>query len=121
VTQNKNDQKPISVFASRNTKSDSVPIKTSDQGIVAYRVQFAMYPQAQPVDSKIFTEIDNVKMYFQNGAYKYTSGDFSTMEAALQRRKELVAKGYKDAFVVAFTGKERITNEEAKRLTEKKY
>jgi len=121
VTQNKNDQNPISVYASRNTKSDSVPSKASDQGIVAYRVQFAMYPKAQPTDSKIFTEIDNVKMYFQNGAYKYTSGDFSTMEAALQRRKELVAKGYKDAFVVAFNGKERITNEEAKRLTEKKY
>jgi hypothetical protein len=43
------------------------------------------------------------------------------MEAALQRRKELIAQGYKDAFIVAFRGKERITNEEAKRLTEKKY
>jgi hypothetical protein len=60
-------------------------------------------------------------MYFHSGAYKYTSGDFTTMEATLQRRKELISKGYKDAFIVAFRGKDRIANEEAKRLTEKKY
>jgi hypothetical protein len=35
-------------------------------------------------------------------------------------RKELIAKGYKDAFIVAFKGNDRITNEEAKRLTGKK-
>jgi N-acetylmuramoyl-L-alanine amidase len=120
VAQNKNDQNPISILASRNAKSDSAISKPSDPNNVAYRVQFAMYPQAKPVDSKIFNEIDNVKMYFQNGSYKYTSGEFSTMDAAMQRRKELVVKGYKDAFVVAFKGNERITNEEAKRLTEKK-
>jgi hypothetical protein len=42
------------------------------------------------------------------------------MEAASKGRKVLIAKGYKDAFIVAFKGNERITNEEAKRLTEKK-
>jgi N-acetylmuramoyl-L-alanine amidase len=120
VVQNKNDQNPISILTSRTAKADSVISKPSDPNIITYRVQFAMYPQAKPVDSKIFNDIDNVKMYFQNGSYKYTSGEFSTMDAAMQRRKELVAKGYKDAFVVSFKGKERITNEEAKRLTEKK-
>jgi hypothetical protein len=38
----------------------------------------------------------------------------------VQWRKEIITKGYKDAFIVAFKGKVRITNEEAKRLTEKK-
>jgi N-acetylmuramoyl-L-alanine amidase len=84
-------------------------------------VQFALYSKAKPVDSKLFGGIDDVKMYFHGGAYKYTSGDFNTIEDALQRRKEMISKGYKDAFVVAFKGKERITNEEARRLTEKKY
>jgi len=87
---------------------------------VTYRVQFALYTEAKPLDSKIFSGINDVKMYFHGGSYKYTSGDFSTTEDALQRRKELIAKGYKDAFVVAFKGKQRITNDEAKRLTEKK-
>jgi N-acetylmuramoyl-L-alanine amidase len=104
-----------------NRKSDSVLNQRFDTDVVTFRVQFALYTEAKPVNSKIFNGLDDVKMYFHAGSYKYTSGDFSTMEAALQRRKELIAKGYKDAFVVAFKGKQRITNDEAKRLTEKKY
>jgi len=104
-----------------NKKNDSVSVQRTEPNVVSYRVQFALYTESKPVDSKIFNGIDNVKMYFHSGSYKYTSGDFNTMEAALQRRKEMIAKGYKDAFVVAFKGKERISNDEAKRLTEKKY
>jgi len=101
-------------------KSDSVSSKNIDPKRVSFRVQFAMYPDAKPVDSKLFKGIENVKMYYHSGSYKYTSGDFETMEPALILRKELVAKGYKDAFVVAFKGELRIPNDEAKRLTEKK-
>ena len=104
-----------------DSKSDSAPTKTDGPGVVSFRVQFALYSKAQPADSKIFNGIDDVKMYFHGGSYKYTSGDFNTMDDALQKRKEMITKGYKDAFVVAFNGKERITNDEARRLTEKKY
>ena len=79
-----------------------------------------MYPEAKPIDSKLFNGIDRIQMYYHTGSYKYTSGDFSTIEPALHLRKELIAKGYKDAFVVAFKGDVRISNDEAKRLTEKK-
>ncbi len=103
------------------TKSANAATKTDGPGVVSFRVQFALYSKAQPVDSKVFRGIDDVKMYFHGGSYKYTSGDFNTMDDALQKRKEMIAKGYKDAFVVAFNGKERITNDEARRLTEKKY
>ena len=108
--------------SSNNKNSDVDPLvkKDIDPNTVAFRVQFAMFPDAKPVDFKQFNGIDNVKMYYHAGAYKYTSGDFKTMEEALQLRKEMVAKGYKDAFVVAFKGKDRITNDEAKRLTGKK-
>jgi len=103
-----------------NKKPDFDTPQKMNTDEVTYRVQFALYTEAKPLDSKIFSGINGVKMYFHGGSYKYTSGDFSTMEDALQRRKELIAKGYKDAFVVAFKGKQRITNDEAKRLTEKK-
>jgi len=107
--------------SSQSGKSDSEKAEKADPEIISFRVQFAMYSKAQPVNSKIFSCIDNVKMYFHGGSYKYTSGDFNTMDEALKYQKELIAKGYKDAFVVAFKGKERITNEEARRFTEKKY
>jgi len=122
IVQNKNNnrqQPEMSVPQAK--KADSVPPKKADVNTVSFRVQFAMYPDAKPVDSKIFSGIDNVKVYFHGGSYKYTSGDFSTSEEAMNWRKTLIARGYKDAFVVAFRGPDRITNEEAKRLTEKKY
>lgn len=94
--------------------------KQSDPKAVSFRVQFAMFPEARPTDAEEFKGIENVKMYFHGGSYKYTSGDCDNMDDALKLRKEIIAKGYKDAFIVAFQGKDRITNEEAKRLTGKK-
>jgi N-acetylmuramoyl-L-alanine amidase len=120
INKNKINQKPLPAVTAQEKKIDSLINSPVNSGQVSFRVQFAMYPEAKPIESKVFEGIDNVKMYVHNGAYKYTSGDFGTMEAALQRRKELAAQGYKDAFVVAFRGKDRITNEEAKRLSEKK-
>ncbi|HNW55279.1 MAG TPA: N-acetylmuramoyl-L-alanine amidase, partial [Bacteroidales bacterium] len=101
-------------------KTDSVPVKKNPGGVVSYRVQFAMFPEQKPLSSPLFKGLENVKMYEQGGAFKYTAGDYATLDEAMQYRKEIISKGYKDAFVVAFKGKQRITNEEARRLTEKK-
>ncbi len=120
IIRNKGNQNLPPEVTTWQKKADSISTRQTDPGMVSFRVQFAMYPDAKAVDSKIFNGIENVKMYVHSGSYKYTSGDFNSMEEALQKRKELVVMGYKDAFVVAFKGKERITNEEAKRLTEKK-
>jgi N-acetylmuramoyl-L-alanine amidase len=115
--------KPISndKNGSKNVTVDTTGTNlANDMDKVSYRVQFAMFPRAKPLNSDIFRGLSDVKMYIQAGSFKYTSGDFPSMEQALQLRKSLLAKGYKDAFVVAFKGNERISNEEAKRLTEKK-
>jgi len=111
----------INPKSKKSQKVDSVSKVKNTPDVVSFRVQFAMFPEAKPLDSKVFSGIDNVKMYYHGGSYKYTSGDFNTMDSAMKRRSEMVAKGYKDAFVVAFRKEKRITNEEAKTLTEKKY
>lgn len=98
--------------------SERIAVENNEK--ISFRVQFAMYPKAKPLNSEVFKQIPDVKMYIQNGSFKYTSGEFPTMDQALKHRKILLAQGYKDAFVVAFKGNERISNEEAKRLSEKK-
>ncbi len=105
---------------SKKSDKDAEVIKKTDPNVVSFRVQFALYSDAKPVDSKIFNGVENVKMYYHGGAYKYTTGDFDNIETALEQRKKMLEMGYKDAFIVAFRGNERITNEEAKRLTGKK-
>lgn len=102
----------------RNTEPE--PAVKPVAGQVSFRVQFAMYPEAKPLDSSPFKGLSGVKMYYHGGSYKYTSGNFNTIDLALKYRKEMIARGYKDAFIVAFKGEDRIGNEEAKKITEKK-
>jgi N-acetylmuramoyl-L-alanine amidase len=103
-----------------NPVSTGAVVEAPDPDAVAFRVQFAIYPDSKPLDSKIFDGIKDVQVYFHSGSYKYTSGNFNDIDAALLLRKEMISKGYKDAFIVAFKGKNRITIDEAKRLTGKK-
>jgi N-acetylmuramoyl-L-alanine amidase len=103
-----------------NPVSERNIVETPDPDAVAFRVQFAIYPDSKPLDSKIFNGIKDVQVYFHSGSYKYTSGNFNNIDDALLLRKEMISKGYKDAFIVAFKGKNRITIDEAKRLTGKK-
>lgn len=105
---------------SENPVSERTDVETPDPDAVAFRVQFAIYPDSKPIDSKIFNGIKDVQVYFHIGSYKYTSGNFTNIDDALLLRKEMISKGYKDAFIVAFKGKNRITIDEAKRLTGKK-
>jgi len=56
-------------------------------------------------------------MYQHMGLYKYTSGEFATFEQAQQHRNNVIAKGFKDAFVVAFRNGERIKTSEARAMT----
>jgi N-acetylmuramoyl-L-alanine amidase len=85
-----------------------------------YRVQFAVFPDPKPVTDPLFKDVKDVKRYTHKGMYKYTSGDFLTLDEANKYRNLMIARGFKDAFVVAFMGNERITNEEARQLSSKK-
>jgi len=100
--------------------ADSISKQQEEKKEFTFRVQFKSYPEARPVSSPGFKGIADVKMYFHKGLYKFTSGDFATFEQASKHRVELIKKGYKDAFVVAFRGQERISDEESKALQRKK-
>lgn len=81
---------------------------------VVFRVQIKV--SDKPLDIKEEKPLENVWYYMSGSLIKYTSGKFSTMEAAIQHLNELKNNGYKDAFIVAFKGTERISLEDAKKL-----
>jgi len=83
---------------------------------IRYRVQFTTSSQSKSIDSKEFEALKDVKMYFLNGLYRYTSGDFSSPEEANAWRKKVQEKGFKDAFVVTFHNDKRISREEANKI-----
>lgn len=65
-----------------------------------YRVQIGAF-SAKP---KIEGVPEVTTMVMENGMTKYFSGNFSTYEEALKRKKEMIEKGFQGAFIVAFEG-----------------
>jgi outer membrane protein OmpA-like peptidoglycan-associated protein len=83
---------------------------------VHYRVQVEASATMIPNPTQKFKR-DDVYEYEHEGQYKYCLGSgLTTFEAATQLQNELRAKGYPEAFVVAFNNRTRISLEQAKKL-----
>lgn len=65
-----------------------------------YRVQIGAFSAKPKIDG--VHEVTTVVL--DNGITKYFSGNFSTYEEALKRKKEVIEKGFQGAFIVAFEG-----------------
>ncbi len=89
-------------------------VKKADE--IFFRVQFATYTQRKAPNSPEFSKLTDVRYYLQSGIYKYTCGNFTTMEEALKSQQEVQKLGFKDAFVVAFKNEQRIPPTEAVQL-----
>ena len=87
--------------------------ETPAKAKVSFKVQFATRSTQVPVTDKDFAKVPEVGVYFYNGAYRYTSGDFRTKDEAVNRQAEVRKLGFDDAFVVAFIDGERATIKEA--------
>ncbi|MCF8379167.1 MAG: N-acetylmuramoyl-L-alanine amidase [Bacteroidales bacterium] len=82
---------------------------------IFYRIQFASYKKEKSLDFRKFRGLDNIKVYQHDGQYKYTTGNETDIEKISELKKELIEKGYKDVFIVAFRNEERISLDEAKK------
>lgn len=82
-------------------------VNANEENIV-YKVQFLTSSKRLSMSDKRFRNIADVSFYKQQNLYKYTSGKYYTFGEAEKSRKNIAKSGYKDAFVVAFRGDERI-------------
>jgi N-acetylmuramoyl-L-alanine amidase len=89
-------------------------VKKADE--IFFRVQFSTSSVKKSTSSAEFSKLSDVRVYFHGGLYKYTSGNLATLDEANKYLNEVKAKGYKDAFVVAFLNEQRITPEAADQM-----
>lgn len=100
------------------TTDEQKQVPASSQNKLFYSVQFATSEEKLPLDAPAFKGITGVNEYYQQGLYKYISGVFGNVDEANSYKNKVRAKGFKDAFVVAFYNNERISLKEAKKLSE---
>jgi len=90
----------------KQLKEEEAPHTTSDD--VIFRVQLGAFNSR--ISTIIFAGIEDIFLYIdKDGMYKYLVGEFANLVNVIQLRREMVAKGFNDAFVVAYKGGERVS------------
>ncbi|MCK9290168.1 MAG: N-acetylmuramoyl-L-alanine amidase [Bacteroidales bacterium] len=106
------DENPKKNGQQSTTQSDKTSIENSGQ--IVYKVQFYTSPHSIPLTDARFKGLQEVAAYFHDGLYKYTVGSFVQFTDATQHQKQMQAKGFTDAFVVAFMNGKRIRIDQVK-------
>jgi N-acetylmuramoyl-L-alanine amidase len=95
--------------------------KTIDENDTYFAVQIAILPTPTPVTSSKFSNAENVRMEkWSENTYKYLVGHETDINKATSLQTTMRGKGFKDAFVVAYSNGKRITVGEALNILKKK-
>ncbi|MBN2638099.1 MAG: N-acetylmuramoyl-L-alanine amidase [Bacteroidales bacterium] len=102
-----------------NVKPPAIASRTNDvvqpKQRLEYRVQFyASIDKVKDVNKK-FKGVSSVSYYQSGKYYKYTAGHFNKINEAVNYRNLIRKKGFKDAFVVVFLDRKRISFKEAQK------
>lgn len=101
----KYEKESVDLKREEASKSDVVdfsePTNTNTSGVV-YKVQFTTRSRKLDNPQSVYKGLKDLGCYEQNGMFKYTAGCFTTKAEADKYLKEVISKGYNDAFVVKF-------------------
>ena len=112
---------PPSIEPYRQVEEEVQTVVKTDEVVVegvTYKVQFLTSEKELKIGSKDFKGVTGYQMYKQDGVYRYTMGNETTIARAKNIQNELRKKGFKDAFVIAFYNGKRISLQEARELQE---
>lgn len=112
------NDKPEKPIQNNTGTSAEKPVANNNNHGISFRVQFFATPENISVTDKKFRSLPQVKKYFENNLWKYTSGDEFSFEA-IQAVLTTVRKQYPDAFVIAFRNDEKIPVSKARELSKK--
>jgi len=99
---------PLQKDSSKRKAAETKNVTGATLSKVVYKVQVLSSEEKILMDTASIREIRNVGMYIDEGVYKYTAGEFTTMPDAVKFRDSLHNKGFTDAFVIATKDGKRI-------------
>jgi hypothetical protein len=99
------------------------PVAQGGAAGVSYSVQIAAFSRMLPVSyfQETFKLSATINTEQHNGLNKYTTGSFSSYQAARDNRNQVRTTGISDAFVIAYNNGKRITVQEALMITSQKW
>ena len=82
---------------------------------VVFKVQLGVFKNNAPLEmQKAFDKIKDIEQDLTiSGLYRFTSGKFTTYDEAKKHKEELISKGIKDVFIIAFFNEQLIDIQEA--------
>jgi N-acetylmuramoyl-L-alanine amidase len=93
------------------------PTTAPTENQIFFRIQFFSSKENLKTTDKKFSPLSEVKKYFENNVWKYTTGNYKTLLEAQEMLRE-VKKRYTDAFIIAFQNEQKISIQEALKLLE---
>lgn len=111
TTANTNATVPAQAKTQTNTTSNT----PQNAHNVRFRVQFAAVPENISITDDRFAKLKDVRKYREGKFWKYTTGNTKTLQEAREILKT-VQPQYKDAFIVAFDGENKIPVSQAVEL-----
>lgn len=85
-----------------------------------FAVQLILSPKAVSKDSQKFKGVKDIREEKTEGGYKYSSGNFKSLNDAIDYQQKMRGLGFKDSFVIAFRKGNRITMKEAREILQRK-
>ena len=86
-----------------------------DKGVI-FKVQIATSSKKLELKPENFKGVEGVTIYEAGGLFRYTVGKEKNMTTANRLQVQLRAKGFQDAFVVAFSDGKRVAISKALQL-----
>ena len=120
------DGKRVSIMEAGAKLSGPEDLKSIPKGSIntddlTFRVQLGSFAGNVPVETMgKYVDLGDVKPVTSSNSVRYLYGEYPTRIAAEQRRKELQALGFTDAFVVGELNGRVILAEDAEKLLEGK-
>lgn len=117
---NLHNNTPDSRLAEEKEKVSEQPsTKLANPDDIRFTVQFMAVPEKISLNDSRFKGLPSVNRFRENNLWKYTSGSASNISEAKELLMTVKTK-YKDAFIIAFQGENKIPVQEAIKLLQKK-
>jgi N-acetylmuramoyl-L-alanine amidase len=112
-TQKPTEQKKVDPGQTETAQTEKT---ANTKALPVFKIQLMSSSKQIEIAPQNFNELTDIGFYKEKNIYKYTFGNFKTIEEAKQALPIVRSKGYKDAFVVAFLNDQRIDPIEASKI-----